>query len=306
MFNFNNLKLGQKLISILILIFVAGSILSASVLSHFLYRTAQTEITSDALMLMETMNAVRDYTGTKVRPLLKNQLENKFLAESVPSYSAREVFERFRMDENYLNFLYKEAALNPTNPRDQAEGFEVDLIKKFQGSRLLTDMQGFHNDGNEELFYIARPITVSKESCLQCHSTPDIAPKSLVERYGTKGGFGWKLNEIVGTQIIFVPASQLLQNARRILFLTMTVILGVFSVVIIAAHFWLRTTIVRPLTRIAHVAEVVSQGDLDAEFQKLSNDEIGRLGKSFSRMKISFALAMKKLEQEKKKNRASD
>ncbi len=306
MINLNNLKLEQKLAVILIFIFIVGSILSGAVLSHFLYRNAQIEMTSDGLIMIETMNSVRDYTGSQIRPELKEELEERFLPQTVPSYSAREVFERFRMNEKYDSFFYKEAALNPTNPRDQAEGFEVDLIEKFKGSPSTKDLEGFYNDGNEELFYVARPITVTKESCLECHSTPDIAPKSMLEKYGTTNGFGWKLNEIIGTQIIFVPAARLLHEAKQVLFLNMTIIIAVFSVVISTAHWWVRSVIVRPLTRIAHVAEVVSQGDLDAEFQKLSNDEIGNLAKAFSRMKISLALAMKKLDKEKQRNRRSN
>ena len=306
MINFNNLKLEQKLAIILIFIFVVGSILSGAVLSHFLYRNAQAEMTSDGLMMIETMNAVRDYTGSQVRPELRDKLDDQFLPQTIPSYSAREVFERFRRDDTYDNFFYKEAALNPTNPRDKAEGFEVDLIEKFQSSSEIRDLQGFYNSGNEELFYIARPITVTKASCLECHSTPDVAPKSLVEKYGAINGFGWKLNEIIGTQIIFVPANRLLHKARDVLMLNMTIIIIVFSIVIFTANWWVKSVIVRPLTRIAHVAEVVSQGDLDAEFQKLSNDEIGNLAKAFSRMKISLALAMKKLEKEKEKNRRSN
>ena len=303
MLNFYNLRLGQKLTAILLLIFFGGTILSGTVLSHFLHLGAQEEITSQALILIETMNAVRDYTSNNVKPRLANHSQQKFWPETVPAYSAREVFEKFREDEKYKNFLYKEAAINPTNPRDQADSFETELIQQFRQSPELQDLEGFRSDGREELFYIASPISVSKTSCLECHSTADVAPKSLVERYGDKRGFGWTLNEIVGTQIILVPVSQVIQNARQSFLSTMGIVMGIFALVIFLVNLWLRRTVVRPLTRMADVAEVASQGDLNAEFQKLSNDEIGNLADAFSRMKISFALAMKKLEQEKRKNR---
>ena len=303
MIQFSNFKLEQKLVSILISIFVVGTILSGMVLSHYLYLNAQQEITSDALMLIETMNAVRDYTGRQVRPELIERAENEFLPEVIPSYSAREVFEKFRMNEEYSDFFYKEAALNPTNPRDLAQGFEVDLIEKFKQSPSISDIEGFDQNGNNKLFYIARPISINNPSCLECHGKPEDAPGSMVAKYGDKAGFGWQLNEIIGTQIILVPASQVLQQAQKFIWLNMAVIIAVFSLVILTANLWLKKSIVRPLTRIAHVAEVVSQGDLDAEFQKLSNDEIGNIASAFSRMKISFALAIKKLEKEKRKNR---
>jgi len=41
----------------------------------------------------------------------------------------------------------------------------------------------------------------------------------------------------------------------------------------------------------------VSTGDTDAEFERVSNDEVGRLAEAFTRMKTSFVMAMKMLEQ---------
>ena len=303
---FNNLQLEQKLTLILLLVFLAGIVISSSALSTLLHRSAQTQITSKALMLIQTMNSVRNYTSTKIKPELAEKLETKFLPESVPAYSAREVFESFRANKEYSNFFYKEATLNPTNPRDLADAFETKVVEGFRQSKELKTIQGFRSTEKGDIFYIARPLTVSKSSCLQCHGEPDMAPKTLIERYGTKAGFGWKLNEIVGAQIIFVPASKVLQNARQSFILTMGIVLGVFSLTIFLVNLWLRRSVVRPLRRMAQVAEVASKGDLSAEFQKLSNDEVGKLAEAFTRMKISFALAMKKLQQEKKKNRTQD
>jgi signal transduction histidine kinase len=127
----------------------------------------------------------------------------------------------------------------------------------------------------------------------------------MIERYGTEGGFGWKLNEIVGAQVVFVPASKVLQSARQSLIVTMSIVVAVFALVILLVNFWLRKAVVRPITRMAQVAEVVSQGNLDAEFQKWSNDEVGKLSDAFSRLRTSFVLAMKKLDKEKRKNRPS-
>lgn len=306
MLNINDWKLGQKLTLVLLLIFLGGSILTGIALSNLLTQNAEREIVSQALILMQTMNSVRDYTSTEVKPELVDKLETKFLPETVPAYSANEVFDRFRKNENYSQFFYKEATLNPTNPRDKADSFESEIIEKFRASSDLKKLQGFRKDNDEDIFYTASPLAISKSSCLECHSTPDVAPVSMIKQYGSEAGFGWKLNEIVGSQIVFVPASKVLESARQSFTVIMSVVTGVFAIVILLVNFWLRKSVVIPITRIAQVAEVASQGDLDAEFQKLSNDEVGKLADAFSRMKTSFMLAMKKLDQEKRKNRASD
>jgi methyl-accepting chemotaxis protein len=305
MFNFNNLKLGQKLTLVLLIIFLAGSVVSGIALSRLLNYSAQREIVSQALILMQTMNSVRDYTSTQVKPELADKLETEFLPETVPAYSATEVFDRFRKDKDFSQFFYKEATLNPTNPRDKADPFETKIVKKFQSSNNLQETEGFRTINGIQVFYTASPLAVSQESCLECHSTPDVAPVSMIKRYGTEGGFGWKLNEIVGAQVVFVPASKVLESARQSFILTMSIVVGVFALAILLVNFWLRKAVVRPITRMAEVAEVVSQGNLDAEFQKFSDDEVGKLSDAFSRMRTSFVLAMKKLDQEKRKNRAS-
>jgi hypothetical protein len=35
-------------------------------------------------------------------------------------------------------------------------------------------------------------------------STPEASPKTLVARYGPSNGFGWKLNETLGVQVVSV------------------------------------------------------------------------------------------------------
>lgn len=139
---------------------------------------------------------------------------------------------------------------------------------------------------------------ISDARCLECHSTPDKAPKGQIDRYGSVNGFGWKLNEIVGAQIISVPASKVFESARQSVFLLMGIVVVVFAAAIFMVNYWLNRYVVQPLNRIARVAEEVSVGNMDAEFEQISsNDEVGNLAAAFSRMKTSLAIAMKRLAQ---------
>ncbi|NJP09644.1 MAG: DUF3365 domain-containing protein [Leptolyngbyaceae cyanobacterium RU_5_1] len=303
----NNFKLGQKLTILLLVVFAVGVVASGVALSNILNNSAQNEVSSKALMLMSTMISVRDYTTTQINPELKDKLETEFLPQTVPSYSAREVFEKLRSsDEAYKEFFYKEATLNPTNLRDKADGFEAPIVERFRQDPNLKELRGFYDSPSGKLFYIARPLAISKQSCLVCHSTPEAAPKSMIERYGATNGFGWKLNEVVSAQMISVPATTVLQNAQR----SFMVLIGVFSLIfaatILAVNFWLKRYVVRPLKRMAKVAEAVSMGDTAAEFERTSNDEVGSLAETFSRMKMSLTMAMQRLEQYRSGRRSVD
>jgi nitrogen fixation/metabolism regulation signal transduction histidine kinase len=102
------------------------------------------------------------------------------------------------------------------------------------------------------------------------------------------------LNEVLGTQIVSVPASQVLQKARQSFVVVMGIVAMVFAVTILMANLWLKRYIIRPIKNIVLVAEAVSAGDMTADFDKKSNDKIGSLVSAFTRMKLSLAIAIKK------------
>ena len=305
MFKLTNLKLGQKFTILLLVVFLGGIIVSGIALSTILSRTAQDQITAKALILMETMKSVRTYTNTQVKPELVDRLDEEFLPETIAAYSAREVFETFRTNPDYKEFFYKEATLNPTNLRDKADTFEAGIVENFRQQDDMKEVSGFREIPGGDLFYIARPLKIEDQSCLECHSTPNVAPKSMIERYGDTNGFGWKLNEIVGAQIISVPAASTLQIARQSLVLILGIVVAVFAIAIFMLNLWLKRYVVRPINRMAMIAEAVSTGDTEAEFGQLSGDEVGQLAQAFNRMRMSLKMAMQRLERYRMGRRSS-
>ena len=296
---FNNLKLGVKLNILLGLILIVLTITTSLMLSRVLHNYAEEVVAEKALLLIETMNSVRNYTNTQVNPELASRLETEelFLPQTIPAYSAREVFEHLRNSEEYKGFFYKEATLNPTNPRDKADKFETEIVKSFQNNSE-TQIQGFRSIPGGDIFYIARPLKVGQESCLRCHSDPKLAPPSQIATYGNSNGFGWKLNEIVSAQIISVPASQVFKDARSLEFLVIGKVIAFLLVAVVLLNFFLKLTVTDPLNKMSHLSKKVSTGDLSVEFEQKSNDEIGILAASLNRLKISLKMAMDMLEQQ--------
>ncbi len=295
-----NLKLGTKLNILLISIFLLVVSLSGIFLSYILERNAERAITDNALLLIETMSAVRDYTSTQVNPELapRLEIEDQFLPQTVPGYSAREVFEGLRTREDYRDFFYKEATLNPTNLRDKADTYESQVVEAFRSDSNLKQQTGFRSLPGGDIFYIARPITIKEDSCLRCHSTPEAAPKSQLSTYGTQSGFGWKLNEIVGTQMISVPASRVFQAARQLQFSVIGLLAFFLLLTIVLINIFLKATVTNPLKKMSQMATKISTGDLNAEFKHPNNDEIGMLAASLNRMKVSLEIAMNMLNSE--------
>ncbi|MDJ0682429.1 MAG: DUF3365 domain-containing protein [Xenococcaceae cyanobacterium MO_167.B52] len=297
------LNLSKQLVLILSVIFVVGIGISAYSIANMMNIKAQNEISLQAQILLETTGALRDYTNNQITPNLQRNSQEIFLPQTVPSYSAREVFEKFRENPSRKDFFYKEATLNPTNLRDKADPFETELIDSFRQERNIKKLAGFRSIANNKLFYIAQPLEITQPSCLQCHGKPELAPKSMIDRYGEDNGFGWKLNEIFTARIIYVPANKVLYTARRSFIKAMSSVVAIFAVTLFIVNWWLNRYIVRPLNRMSKTAEAVSQGQIQAEFEASSQneigryDEVGRLAKAFTLMQTSLKISINKLEE---------
>ena len=295
---YKDLKLTVKLNIILtiILLFLVCTI--SFILSKVLQNYAEQVVAERASILIETMNSIRNYTSTQINPELSARLETEpiFLSQAVPAYSAREVFEHLRTNEKYSQFFYKEATLNPTNIRDKADEFETEIINSFQ-DQLAEQKQGFRSIPAGDFFYLARPLKIEKESCLKCHGNPQQAPKSLIASYGDSNGFGWQMNEVVGAQIISVPAGKVIEAARQLGFLVIGRILILLVITSFILNLFLKFTVTEPIKKMSYLSKQLSMGDMDTEFEQDTNDEIGILAASLNRLKVSIKMAMEMLDQ---------
>lgn len=289
------MKLLVKFNLIYVIVMALGVGVSGYLTRTLLVGNAQEEVLNNARMLIEKANAVRGYTSGQITKLLETQMKYEFLPQSVPSYSAVEVLST--LQKSYPDYFYKEATLNPTNPRDRAVGWEVDVVNQFRGNAELKEVIGQRDTPSGPSLFLAKPLRITNPACLQCHSSVEAAPKTMIDKYGPANGFGWNYNEVVGAQVISVPLALPLQRAEKSFNVFIGSLIGVFVVVGIVLNLMIWLVVVRPVTRLSELADRVSQGDLEApDFPAGGGDEIGVLAQSFSRMRTSVVQAMKMLE----------
>jgi protein-histidine pros-kinase len=289
------MKLLFKFNLIFVLVMALGVGVSAWLSRGMLQQQAEIEVLGSARLMMEQATAVRAYTSTQITKLLAEQMKTEFLPQSVPSFSATEVLNTVRT--KYPEYGYKEATLNPTNPRDRALGWEADIVQSFRNNADLKEFVGQRDTPTGPSLYVARPLRITNPACLQCHSSVEAAPKTMIDKYGPANGFGWQLNEVIGAQVVSVPMAVPLQRAEQSFKLFIGALVGVFVVVGIVLNLMIWWVVVRPVTQLSALADKVSQGDLEAaEFKAGSRDEIGTLTESFARMRASVVQAMKMLE----------
>lgn len=278
-----------------LLVFLLGLGVTGVLTRQMLERHAQEEVLQQARFLFDKALAVRAYTSTQVAPLLETQMKYAFLPQSVPAFSATEVMAR--LQKNHPEYSYKEATLNPTNPRDRAVEWEADLIGQFRQGADRKEFSGVRDTPAGKALYIARPIRIADAACLRCHSTVEAAPRTLVDKYGPANGFGWQLGEVVGAQIVAVPMAVPMARAEAAWMLFMGMLSGVFATIAVVLNLMLWWLVIRPVTKLAKIADRVSLGELNAPVYRPSGrDEIGRLAHSFSRMRKSLVQALRMLE----------
>jgi len=280
---------------ILSAVFALGLLISGVVAYDLLQRNAREEVVHTANLMIQSARAFRDYTVNEIRPLLANQLHDTFLPQTVPAYAATQTLGA--LPDEYRDFVYKEATLNPTNPRDRAADWEADLVQDFKRDPERAVLSGIRSTPRGPSLYIASPIRITNESCLGCHSTPAAAPASMLALYGNANGFGWKLNDVVGAQIVSVPMWVAEQRALRTFYTFMGSLCALFLVLFVVLNIVLTRMVIKPVADLSLAADRVSTGDFGvAEFPEARRDEIGRLAVSFNRMRRSLEQAIKMIE----------
>lgn len=289
------MRLLVKFSAIFTLIFGVGVAIIGGLTYRMLQNDAHTQVLAQAQLMMQAMSSVRKYTTVQVLPLLapEEARTHTFLPQTVPAFAATENFGYLRAQ--FPDYSYKEASLNPTNPRDRAVDWEADVISAFRNTANLKQLSGERESATGSSLFFAQPIRAGAP-CLECHSTPDAAPPTMLTRYGSSNGFGWKEGDVIAAQIISLPLSVPLEIAQKE-FRTLLIYLGiVFLGSLAVLNSVLYITIAKPAARLSDMANRISLGDLDVpELPVKGGDEIADLAGSFNRMRRSLVHAMRML-----------
>lgn len=279
----------------LITVFALGLLAVCFVTDSLLQQNAQRQVVDNARIMMQTALAMRDYTNVQVKPLLAAQNEHTFLPQTVPAYAATEGFNSLRV--KYPDYTYKEATLDPTNPRDRATDWEADIVNQFRNNPAQTEIIGVRESAVGPALYLSRPIRITDSACLTCHSVPSAAPATMIQKYGRDNGFNWHLKDTVGAQIVSVPMSLPQAVARRAFFALLGSLSAVFVLILLVLNVMLTLLVIRPVARLSKAADRISHGETDVEDLRVTGrDEIAGLTTSFNRMQRSLKKAMTLLE----------
>ena len=162
---------------ILILIFASAVAITGYIARGFLDENAHQQVIHQAELMAGAAGGMRSYTEEQLDPLLEahEQHADRFIPQTIPFYGATEVFNYLR--KTYPDYTYKEAALNPTNPRDRASDWEADIIQNFRNHPEQTQITNKRSTPDGESLFLAHPIKVDAApahtiSCPQAFNNP--------------------------------------------------------------------------------------------------------------------------------------
>ena len=245
------------------------------------------QVNEQAELMMQEALAVRSYTVNEIRPLLNQINDGKFYPQTLASYSATKIANLLRQARP--DYSYREAVFNPTNPRDKATPTEEKIIRQFIADPELIKLTGSQEVDGIKTFYIAYPIRIINPKCLACHSTPEAAPAAMRTIYGDAGGFGWKLNEVVGTQMVAVPYTLPAEQARKTLINFVVSLVVIFLVLFFVINIAIRKLVLTPVSRLTRMADELGTGNLQgAEIKVTGKDELAEMVVAFNRLRQSL------------------
>jgi protein-histidine pros-kinase len=285
------MRLRAKFNLVILAAFAVGFLTAAVALNRVFIESAREQVLQNARIMMTAANAIRAYTADELGPLLPTEHGGKFVAQTVPAYAAQENFKA--VQQNFAGYTYREPALNPTNPIDRAQDWEADIIGLFRNQPTQQEFVAERDTPIGPTLNLAHPISIKENACLDCHGAPAAAPALLTQTYGTANGFGWKVSETVGAQIVSVPMAVPLKLAHDAYVTLLIVLATIFAIVLLILNLLLHYLVIGPIKRVTVMADAVSLGDESVEtYIKPGKDEVSSLSVSFNRMRESLRHAM--------------
>ncbi len=197
-------------------------------------------------------------------------MKYKFLPQTVPAYAATEQFNELRKKHPDYTTRKRRSTrpIRATVPRTgkptSSTSFRIDVDDDRDRRRAR---------------YAHRPHALSLAADPdQERRVPDVpqhgrgrAQDDDRSLRATANGFGWKMDEVIGAQIVSVPMTVPIERANKTFTAFMGSLAAVFLAIFVLLNVMLYTMVIRRVTNLAGIADQVSLGNVDAGEFKTSS-----------------------------------
>lgn len=243
--------------------------------------------------------AIRQYAAESIRPAMEKRIgKDDFVIEAMStSFIARSIFDK--VDEHFPDYVIKFSSDNPRNPANLAGPKERERLQYFRDNPHENRWVGKLTMNGKEYFAHMSAMRID-QSCLRCHGKPEDCPKSLLERYGSTGGFHRKIGDVAGMDVIAVPMDSLntalrASATKNILVTAVCLSLLLGAVLVVFRYMVARRLAV--ITRHFRHAATQTGDEAVAAVAVQGNDEISVLARSFNTLAVRLQEVHRSLEQ---------
>lgn len=228
----------------------------------------------------------RDFLGKRVG-VDANSNAMEFYSKN-PALATRELSELANKTATHATFrVTSDEYRNPANAPDDFENASIRFFKDDKNRRYSETIEG-------DLYRYSQPILV-QQSCLKCHGDPKDAPHDVIEKYGDKKAFGYKIGDVRGIISVKLPdvtignLLQTLLNPYTIALITLAFLLN---------FFYAQWAMITRLKRLAKITERLANGELDLPLavKTGSLDEVDHVTRAVDLLRNSVVVAMRRLQ----------
>ncbi len=196
------------------LILLGGGLLLSTLSFWNTRRLLMAEAMDKSEVILLEVEAIRSYVKEELRPkMYELHGQDTFIIEAMSTtYISTTIMKRFA--ESMPNYIYRRASLNPLNPLNLADSFEEEMLDWFEEEPDRSFWQGIVKKNGDSFFISMVPDYFSKP-CIRCHGKVEDAPQSLIDRYGTDGGFRFQAGDLAAINSVAIPVSAPLREAWK-------------------------------------------------------------------------------------------
>lgn len=181
------------------------------------------------------------------------------------------------------------------NPKSKPDAFESEALSVFQKA----DAPSYYDRIEGSLYRYTQPLFI-KKACLRCHGDPADAPPEVIEKYGAKQAFGYKVGDVRGIISVKLPDINLLGVIDSFLN-PITIVL--FILAFLLTFLFTQKVLISRLKQLSQMTENIAKGKLDQKLplDSKSKDEIMQVSHAVDMLRKSLDIAMKHMERLKTK-----
>jgi signal transduction histidine kinase len=216
-----------------------------------------------AELLLERDAAIQRYFAEQVQPALRAMpgaaAAPYDLRLNSSLYAVREI-DAYIQSSASVRYVLRAASMDARNPRNEADAAERAFIEELRRDPRLEIRRGQRVVDGVRYYEVLRRRRAITKSCLQCHSTPEAAPREVVELYGRERGFGRVEGQVVSATAIRVPLDAAFAEADAFSLRLSLALVAILSALYAAQAVIQRRLLLRPIQRLRDTAVAIADG----------------------------------------------